>query len=49
MYNMQKQIMSVETKAKNLRSALTEIGKTYLCFILSHSGLAFLESVLQRL
>ncbi|CAA0228037.1 TetR/AcrR family transcriptional regulator [Acinetobacter baumannii] len=39
--NMQKQIMSVETKAKNLRSALTEIGKTYLCFILSHSGLAF--------
>ncbi len=47
--NMQKQIMSVETKAKNLRSALTEIGKTYLCFILSHSGLAFLESVLQRL
>ena len=36
-------------KSQNLRSALTEIGKTYLCFILSHSGLAFLESVLQRL
>lgn len=28
-------------KSQNLRSALTEIGKTYLCFILSHSGLAF--------
>lgn len=39
--NMQKQIILVETKADNLRSALTEIGKTYLCFILSHSGLAF--------
>ncbi|NUF31595.1 TetR/AcrR family transcriptional regulator, partial [Acinetobacter oleivorans] len=39
--NMQEQIILVETKAENLRSALTEIGKTYLCFILSHSGLAF--------
>lgn len=39
--NMQEQIILVETKAKNLRSALTDIGKTYLCFILSHSGLAF--------
>jgi len=39
--NMQEQIILVETKAKNLRSALTEMGKTYLCFILSHSGLAF--------
>ncbi len=39
--NMQKQIILVETQAKNLRSALTEMGKTYLCFILSHSGLAF--------
>ncbi len=46
--NMQKQIILVETKADNLRSALTEIGKTYLCFILSHSGLAFLEFVLQK-
>ncbi len=39
--NMQEQIILVETKAENLRSALTEMGKTYLCFILSHSGLAF--------
>ncbi|MFV5440589.1 TetR/AcrR family transcriptional regulator [Acinetobacter oleivorans] len=39
--NMQEQIILVETKSENLRSALTEIGKTYLCFILSHSGLAF--------
>ncbi|MHC3124658.1 TetR/AcrR family transcriptional regulator [Acinetobacter sp. GN11] len=39
--NMQEQIILVETKAENLRSALTEIGKTYLRFILSHSGLAF--------
>ncbi|MEQ1081318.1 TetR/AcrR family transcriptional regulator [Acinetobacter seifertii] len=39
--NMQEQIILVETQAKNLRSALTEMGKTYLCFILSHSGLAF--------
>ncbi|KYQ82295.1 TetR family transcriptional regulator [Acinetobacter lactucae] len=39
--SMQEQIILVETKAENLRSALTEMGKTYLCFILSHSGLAF--------
>jgi len=39
--NMQEQIILVETKAENLRSALTEIGKTYLRFILSPSGLSF--------
>jgi len=39
--NMQEQIILVETKAKNLRSALTEMGKTYLRFILSPSGLSF--------
>ncbi|PRV95589.1 transcriptional regulator, TetR family [Acinetobacter sp. AR_0276] len=45
---MQEQIILVETKAKNLRSALTEIGKTYLCFIYRIRVWHSLESVLQK-
>ena len=38
--NIQDKIISIETKASNLRLALTEIGKVYLGYLLSPRGLA---------